>query len=95
LIREDALRGVDLYVGDGARLEHRLVRKTGDVLVGHASVNIQLGWCAHEGVKRAVITHCGSGIVRDHDGAVELLRRLAEKRSVGASLATDGLAVAV
>jgi len=91
--RDEALRGVDLYIGDGASLERGLVRKTGDALVGHAAVSTQLGWCAHTGVKRALITHCGSGIVRDHEAAVAVLQRLAEKRGVQASIATDGLVV--
>ncbi len=91
--REDALRGAYVYSGEGASRERGLVRKTGEALVGHASVNTQLGWCAHEGVKRAIITHCGSGIVRDHDEAAKVLRRLAENRGVDASLATDGFAL--
>src|SRR5262249_6589840 len=61
--RAAALRGVQLYVGDGATLMRPLVRKRGDRLIGHAPISAQLGWCQAEGVRRAIITHCGTPIV--------------------------------
>ena len=62
--QHEALRGVALYVGDGASIVRSMVRARGDVLIGHAPVVAQLGWCEAEGVARAIFTHCGSGIVK-------------------------------
>jgi Beta-lactamase superfamily domain len=61
--RTAALKGVQLYIGDGATVSRSFVRKRGERLIGHAPVRSQLGWCAKEPVSRAIITHCGSEIV--------------------------------
>ena len=42
--------------------ERPVVRRDG-ALIGHAPIRTQLEWCAREGVRRGVFTHCGSGIV--------------------------------
>jgi phosphoribosyl 1,2-cyclic phosphodiesterase len=87
-----ALRGVDLYVGDGATLERPLIRWRGAVRIGHATIATQLGWCAAAGVKQAVFTHCGSGIVRsDSRETAAALEVMAHEHGVRARLAHDGL----
>jgi len=86
----EALAGVDLYVGDAATLRRGLVRKRGDTLIGHAAVSTQLGWCARAGIRRAVFSHCGSEVVRDHEEAARLVATLGEARGVRASIAVDG-----
>jgi phosphoribosyl 1,2-cyclic phosphodiesterase len=87
-----ALRDVDLYVGDGATLARPLIRWRGAVRIGHATIATQLGWCAAAGVKRAVFTHCGSGIVRaDARDAAAALDAIAHEHGVRARLAHDGL----
>jgi phosphoribosyl 1,2-cyclic phosphodiesterase len=88
--RVAALKGVQLYVGDGATLTHSFVRKRGDRLIGHATVRTQLGWCAKEGVERAIITHCGSEIVNgdEHKLALELCM-MASERGIEAQIAHD------
>jgi phosphoribosyl 1,2-cyclic phosphodiesterase len=92
--RAAALRGVDLYVGDGATLTRSMVRKPGDEPIGHAPIGAQLGWCACEGVPRAVFTHCGSGIVNGDERKLgPKLRRMAEERGVEATFAYDGLEI--
>ena len=89
---ERTLRGVDLYVGDGAMLVRSLVRRRGRVLIGHASIATQLDWCRAGGVPRAVFTHCGSAIVRSAPGRVkEVVESLGRVRGVDAALAYDGL----
>jgi phosphoribosyl 1,2-cyclic phosphodiesterase len=93
--RDEALDGVGLYVGDGASLQRDLVRKRGDVLIGHVSVRRQLSWCAKAGIARAIITHCGTGIVRDHATAAAHIEAFGRAVGVEASLATDGLVVTV
>jgi len=88
--RVAALKGVQLYVGDGATLTHSFVRKRGDRLIGHATVRTQLGWCAKEGVPRAVITHCGSEIVNgDERKLASELRAMAAERGIEAQIAHD------
>lgn len=90
--RDDALRGIDLYVGDGATMARSMVRKRGDALIGHAPVRTQLTWCEKEGVPEAIITHCGSQIVTgDERTLAARLRAWAAERGVVASFAYDGL----
>lgn len=91
-----ALRGVDLYIGDGAAVRRPLVRRRGAVSIGHASVESQLDWCRAAGVARAVFTHCGSAIVRSRAGEAErIVEALGRARGVEASVADDGLVLRV
>jgi len=90
--RTAALKDVQLYIGDGATLTRSFVRKRGDVLIGHATVRSQLGWCAKEGVPRAIITHCGSEIVGgDERKLSEKLRAMAIESGLKARIACDGM----
>jgi hypothetical protein len=90
------LKGVDLYVGDGAVLARPIVRRRGSVLIGHASVATQLDWCRIGGVRRAVFTHCGSGLVRSKARSVDaLVHSLGRERGIDARLAYDGLTMIV
>src|SRR5438309_2792600 len=88
--RVAALKGVQLYVGDGATLTHSFVRKRGDTLIGHPTVPTQLGWCAKEGVARAIITHCGSEIVNGYERKLSLeLCMMPSDRGMEAQIAHD------
>ncbi|MBD3426419.1 MAG: MBL fold metallo-hydrolase [Candidatus Omnitrophica bacterium] len=90
--REKALKGIDLYIGDGATLKSPMVRKRGNRLIGHVPVRTQLTWCAKENVPRAAITHCGSGIVKaDPRKLANDLRKMADERGVEAFIAKDGM----
>ncbi|MEJ2031673.1 MAG: MBL fold metallo-hydrolase [Deltaproteobacteria bacterium] len=92
--RARALSGIDLYIGDGATLARSMVRKTPQgSLFGHTPVRTQLTWCQKEGVGRALITHCGSEIVRDEERAAVRLAAMAEERGILAELAYDGLEI--
>ncbi|HEX9080903.1 MAG TPA: MBL fold metallo-hydrolase, partial [Holophagaceae bacterium] len=94
--RSLALGGVDLYIGDGATLTRAMVRKTPEgALFGHTPARTQLTWCQKEGVMRAIITHCGSEIVRDEERAATKLAAFAKERGVQAELAHDGMEVAL
>lgn len=87
----DALRGIDLYIGDGATMKRSMVRKKGGALIGHASVTRQLEWCAKAHIRRAIFTHCGSPILRARAQAMDsLLGRLGRAHGVNARLARDG-----
>ncbi len=91
-----ALRGTDLYIGDGATIVRSMVRARDHVLIGHAPVTAQLDWCAAEGVRRAIFTHCGSGIVKgDTRRITARIRALGRERGVAASVAYDGLKVSL
>ena len=92
----NALRGVALYVGDGATVTRSMVRKRDHQLIGHAPVVAQLRWCATAGVSRAIFTHCGSGIVRSDPRAIAAkVRRLGEEQGVTATLARDGMVLSL
>jgi phosphoribosyl 1,2-cyclic phosphodiesterase len=92
--RQAALRKAQLYVGDGATLSRSFVRKRGERLIGHAPVRTQLTWCAKEGVPRAIVTHCGSEIVRGDERKLGArLRSMGRKRDVQARIAYDGMEV--
>jgi ribonuclease BN (tRNA processing enzyme) len=86
-----ALRGVDAYVGDGATLVRPLVRKRTGMLIGHASMAEQLGWCAEARIRQAVFTHCGSPIVRGDARVLNaVVRRLGREHGIEARIACDG-----
>lgn len=92
--RAAALDGVRLYIGDGATVTRSFVRKIDGSLVGHTPVRTQLTWCQKEGVPRAVISHCGSEIVKGDERTLGAkIRRMAEERGVAAKIAYDGMAV--
>ena len=86
-----ALRGIDLYIGDGASITRAMVRRRNAEFIGHAPITAQLGWCETAGVRRAIFTHCGSEIVRsDARQVAAKVRRLGLDRGVDARLACDG-----
>jgi phosphoribosyl 1,2-cyclic phosphodiesterase len=90
--RGPALKGAQIYIGDGATVTRSFIRKRGKTLIGHTPVRTQLLWCKKEGVPRAIITHCGSEIVTGDER--ELSRKLwavAAARGVEACIAYDGM----
>jgi uncharacterized LabA/DUF88 family protein len=61
-------------------------------LIGHSPVRTQLTWCEKEGVRRAIITHCGSEIVTGDEGKLSAkLRAMAAERGVDVRIAHDGM----
>ena len=92
--REVALRGVKVYIGDGAAITRSLVRKPGRQLIGHTPVRTQLTWCRKFGVPRMIVTHCGTRIVENDPGcAPKRIGELARERGVKAQIARDGMEV--
>lgn len=92
--RARALDGIALYVGDGASLMRPIIRRKNGRRIGHATIRAQLGWCAAQGVRDAIFTHCGSGIVGGDGRRVgALLRRLGREQGVTARFAHDGLRI--
>lgn len=87
-----ALAGIDLYVGDGASVTRPILRGRDGILIGHASIRTQLGWCAQAGVKEALFTHCGSQIVKGDETTMnKLVGELGRAVGVKATIACDGL----
>jgi len=79
---------------NGATLSESFVRPQGETLVGHAPVRTQLGWCAKEGVPRAIVTHCGKEIVTGDERRIgAMLRAMGRERNVDARIAHDGMKV--
>jgi len=90
--RAAALKGVQIYIGDGATLTRSFIRRRGKTLIGHAPVRTQLTWCEKEGVPRAIITHCGSEIVNSDEREIAAkLRGIATERGVEVRIAYDGM----
>ncbi len=86
-----ALRGIDIYIGDGATVARSMVRNKNGRLIGHAPIAAQLGWCKLVGIHRAIFTHCGSPIVRGEARASNAtIRRLGRAHGIDACLAYDG-----
>lgn len=87
-----ALTGVDVYIGDGARISRPLIRKTDSTEFGHASIKDQLQWCKRYGIKRALFTHCGSEIVKhDMQNVQSKIKKLAEEYQIPVLIAYDGM----
>lgn len=90
------LASVDIFIGDGATVLRPLLRRRGNVLIGHASIASQLKWCHEAGVHRATFTHCGSQIVAgDEQKASAKVRKLGEDLGIDAGLAYDGLQISI
>jgi hypothetical protein len=90
--RSRAFKDVDVYIGDGATIERSFVRKRENNLIGHTPIRTQLSWCQKENVNRALITHCGSEIVKGDERRLGArLRRLANERNVSVRIAYDGM----
>ena len=86
-----ALRGVGVYIGDGATMRRSMVRMKERASIGHAPITLQLDWCAKAHVRRAIFTHCGTAIVRgDSHTSRVAIRELGRERGVDACLASDG-----
>lgn len=92
--RSGVLRGVDLYIGDGAALVRGIIRRRQRARIGHTPILRQLDWCARQGIRTAIFTHCGTAIVGgDERGAEALVQAMGASRGVRASLAHDGLTI--
>jgi phosphoribosyl 1,2-cyclic phosphodiesterase len=90
--RHDALKNIQLYIGDGATIVRSMVRAKDGKLFGHTPIKTQLGWCKKEQVPRAIFTHCGTQIVSAKPSvAEEKIELLGHEFGVHASIAYDGM----
>lgn len=94
--REEALEGVDPFIGDGATLTRPMVRRRAEGSFGHTTVRAQLGWCQQAGIGQAIFTHCGTEIVAGDERRLGAkLRAMARERGLAARIAHDGLTITV
>jgi phosphoribosyl 1,2-cyclic phosphodiesterase len=92
--RSAALKGVQIYIGDGATVTRSFIRKRGRALIGHSPVRTQLTWCQKEDVPSAIITHCGSEIVTGDERRISTkLQAMAAERGIELRIAYDGMKV--
>jgi Beta-lactamase superfamily domain len=90
--RSAALKGVQIYIGDGATVTRSFIRKRGKALIGHSPVRTQLTWCQKETVPHAIITHCGSEIVNGNEREITAkIDAMAAERGVDVRIAYDGM----
>ena len=90
----EALRAIDIYIGDGASITRGILRRRGKIVIGHCSIRTQIAWCREEGVRRAIFSHCGSEIVTsDREMIAAKVRLLGLDAGVNASIAHDGLSI--
>lgn len=94
---EEVLTGADLYVGDGSTLKGSLVRRhPSGALMGHTTVQAQLGWLAKHRVPRAVFSHFGKGPIEMGERTLKkALTILVAEKAPGCRVlaARDGLEV--
>jgi phosphoribosyl 1,2-cyclic phosphodiesterase len=94
--RSAALKSVQIYIGDGATVTRSFIRRRGKALIGHAPTRTQLTWCEKEGIRRAIITHCGSEIVTGDERKISAkLRAIGAERGVDVRIAYDGMKLTV
>jgi len=93
--RKQAFNNILFYIGDGATIQRSLVRKDKktNALYGHANIRQQLTWCQKEKVKKMIITHLGSDIVKNEKKSTNLIKELAFKKNVEVIIAHDGMKI--
>jgi phosphoribosyl 1,2-cyclic phosphodiesterase len=90
--RAEALKNVQIYIGDGATVTRSFIRRRGKTLIGHSPVRTQLTWCEKEGVRKAIITHCGSEIVTGDERKLSTkLQAMGAERRIEVRIAHDGM----
>ena len=95
-IRDEAsaLRGIELYIGDGASVTRPIIQRRDGERICHAPILAQLDWCRAQAVTRAIFTHCGSQIVGGDERVLgALVRRLGRARGIDAGIASDGMEI--
>lgn len=91
--REKAFKNIEFYIGDGACITRVMIRKDKKTnkLYGHANISSQLTWCKKENVKKMIITHTGSDIVKNEKKAKKTIDEIAQKKDVLAIIAYDNM----
>jgi phosphoribosyl 1,2-cyclic phosphodiesterase len=85
------LKGVRLYIGDGASFHEPLLRTENGMLYGHAPIVTQMQWCAGAGIPRMLVSHCGEEIISDEHRIAHHLQAAARKLRLRIAIAHDGM----
>jgi len=90
-----ALKGVDIFIGDGASLKREIVHKRGaKTRYGHTSMEKQIKWALEGGIPRIYFTQIGH-VGKTHEDLNEALRELAPNAQAlfdGAEISLGGSA---
>lgn len=86
-----ALRGVQLYIGDGAAFRQSLLRTEDGMLYGHAPLLAQLQWCAETKIPRMLVTHCGEEIIANENQVARQLQTWAHRLGIQTGIAYDSM----
>lgn len=90
-----ALRGVSVYIGDGASLTRPIIRRRGDALFGHTTVRAQLNWCMRNGIRCAYIVHCGKQLVQMSPKVLQARVNHFAGPDLRVTVASDGMEVLI
>lgn len=85
--KEDTLRGVDYYIGDGSSIRANLVRRRGDQIFGHTRITTQINWCHKYGITNIIFTHLGKETMEKEEEFRE--------EHAGVILAYDGMELVI
>jgi ribonuclease BN (tRNA processing enzyme) len=93
--RKKAFKNILFYIGDGATIQRNMIRKDkiSNELFGHANIRQQLTWCQKEGVKKMIITHLGSDVVKNEKKATLIIENLASQKKIKVVIAYDGMEI--
>lgn len=89
---EEAFKKIRFYIGDGAAIWRKMIRKhkvTGEIF-GHANIRQQLTWCRKQHVAKMIVTHCGSDIVAHEKQAILQIEKFAKEKGIDVQIAYDG-----
>lgn len=81
--KEEVLKGVDYYIGDGSSIKTNLVRRKGDEIFGHTRITTQINWCRNFGIEKIIFTHLGKETLDNEDDF--------QSKNKGIILAYDGM----
>ncbi len=85
--KDNILKGVDYYIGDGSAIKANLVRRTGNKLFGHTRITTQINWCKDRSIENIFFTHLGKETIREEKSF--------RKEHPEAVLAHDGMALQI
>jgi len=91
--KEEALKNIDLYIGDGSTILEPLIRKnkqTG-LIYGHTTIKAQASFCSKNNVQMMYITHCGTEIIENTElENKKIMKAISEKYNIPIYIASDG-----
>jgi ribonuclease BN (tRNA processing enzyme) len=92
--RAAALQGVQIYIGDGATVNRSFIRRRGKGTHRSCTCSHATDMVRKKGVRRAIVTHCGSEIVAGDERKISAkLRAIGTERRVQVRIAYDGMKV--